>query len=90
MLSLPLSYFILHNFVHFLDVSLVNYLSVSLYVCSISMTKFKEFRMFGTCSFTNLLVKVTNNFWKSRGLVEKSNKLHRQIASGVEKRQTSR
>ena len=56
-----------------------------LQVCGISLTRFKEFRTFWPCSFVDPLVKVTNNFWKIRGLIDRFNELRRQIASGKEK-----
>ena len=56
-----------------------------LQVCGISLTRFKEFRTFWTCSFFDLLVKGTNNFWKVRGLIDGFNELRRKIASGKEK-----
>ena len=40
---------------------------------------------FWSCSFVDPLVKVTNNFWKIRGLIDGLNELRRQIASGREK-----
>ena len=61
-----------------------------LQVCSISWTRFKEFRKFWPCSFVDTSVKGNGNFWKVRGLIDGFNELHRHIASGVEKRQMSR
>ena len=49
------------------------------------MTRFKEFRKFFPCYFVDPLVKVTNNFWKIRGLIDGLNNLRRQIASGRDK-----
>ena len=56
-----------------------------LHVCDISLTIFKEFRIFWPSSFVDPSVKGTDNFWKIRGLIEGFNRSRRQIASGVEK-----
>ena len=56
-----------------------------LQVCGISLTRFKEFRKFWPCSFVDPLVKVTDDFWKIRGLIDGLNKLRRKIALGKEK-----
>ena len=53
-----------------------------LQVCGISLTRFKEFKKFWPCSFVDPLVKVTDNFWKIRGLIDGFNESRRQIASG--------
>ena len=50
-----------------------------------SLTRFKEFRTFGACSFVNLLVKVTDNLYKFCGIIDRFNMLLRNIASGVGK-----
>ena len=49
------------------------------------MTRFKKFRTFWPCSFVDSLVKVTDNFWKIRGLIDRFNESRRQIDSGKEK-----
>ena len=49
------------------------------------MTRFKEFRTFWPCSFVVPLVKVTDNFWKIRGLIDRFNESRGKIASGKEK-----
>ena len=49
------------------------------------MTRFKEFRIFWPCSFVDPLVKVTDNLWKIRGLIDGFNESRRQIALGREK-----
>ena len=41
--------------------------------------------MFWLCSFANLLVKGTDNFWKVLGIIGGFNKWRSNIASGVEK-----
>ena len=56
-----------------------------LQVCGISLTRFKEFRKFWPCSFVDPLVKVTDNFWKIRGLIDGFNESRRKIASGKDK-----
>ena len=56
-----------------------------LQVCGISLTRFKESRRFWPCYFFDPLVKVTDNFWKIRGLIDRFNESRRQIASGKEK-----
>ena len=84
MLCLPLNYFILHNMFLFLDVILSTYLSLSLYVFAIYLTRFKEFRTFWPCSFTYTSVKSMYNFWKFRGLIDRFNYSQRKIASGAE------
>ena len=76
-LCLTLKYFILHNFVHLLGISLVNYLSLSLTFFGISLTSFKDFSMFWPCYFFYPLVKGTNNFWKVRGIIGGFNELRR-------------
>ena len=58
---------------------------IHLQVCGISLTRFKEFRRFWPCSFVDPLVKVTDNFWKIRGLIDGFNESRRQISSGREK-----
>ena len=58
---------------------------IHLQVCGIYLTRFKEFRKFWPFSFVDPLVKVTNNFWKIRGLIDGFNESRRQIASGREK-----
>ena len=58
---------------------------IHLQVCGISLTRFKEFRKFWTCSFVDPLVKGTDKFWKIRGLIDGFNESRRQIASGKEK-----
>ena len=60
-----------------------------LQVCSISLTRFKEFSIMFTNYFVDPWVKGTDNFWKIRGLVDGFNESRRQIASGVEIRQMS-
>ena len=60
-------------------------LFINLQVCGISLTRFKKFRIFWPCSFVDPLVKVTDKFWKIRGLIDGFNESLRQIASGVEK-----
>ena len=50
---------------------------INFQVCGISLTRFKEFRTFWTCSFVDPLVKVTDNFWKICGLIYGFNELHR-------------
>ena len=62
---------------------------IHLQVCGISLTRFKEFRIFWPCSFVYPLVKVTDNFWKIRRLIDRFNESRRQIASGIEKPQMS-
>ena len=49
------------------------------------MTRFKEFRTFWPCYFTDTLVKGTDNFWKVRGLIYGFSELRRQISYGVGK-----
>ena len=61
-----------------------------LQVWIISLTSFKEFRMFWTSSFFDPLVKGTDIFWKVCGIIDGFNESRRKIASGVEKRQMSR
>ena len=56
-----------------------------LQVCGISLTRFKEFRTFWPCSFVDPLVKVTDNFWRIRGLIDGFKESRREIASGREK-----
>ena len=53
-----------------------------LQVCDISLTRFKEFVRFWPCYFVYQLVKVTDNFWNIRGLIDGFNELLRQIAPG--------
>ena len=60
-------------------------LFLPLQVCGISLTIIKDFRTFWSCSFVGLLVKGTDNFWKSRGILDGCNESCRQIAPGVEK-----
>ena len=60
-------------------------LFLPLHVCGISLKRFKDFRTFWPCSFFDQLVKVTDNFWKIRGLIDGFNDSHRQIDSGVGK-----
>ena len=54
-----------------------------LQVCGISLIRFKEFRTFWPCYFVDTLVKVTDNFWEIRGLIDGFNESRRKIASGV-------
>ena len=63
------------------------YLPIFLYlqVCGISLKRFKEFRKFWPCSFVDLLVKGSDNFWKICGLIDGFNESGRQIDSGVGK-----
>ena len=61
------------------------HLFLSLQICDISLTRFKELRTFCPCSSVDPLVKGTNNFWKIRGLIDRFNESRRQIGSGVEK-----
>ena len=56
-----------------------------LQVCGIYLTSFNEFRTFLPCSFVDPLVKVTDNFWKIRGLIDGFNESRSKIASGKEK-----
>ena len=49
------------------------------------MTRLKEFRTFWPGSFVDPLVKVADNLWKIRGLIDGFNELRRQIDSGREK-----
>ena len=49
------------------------------------MTRFKKFRIFWPCSFVDPSEKVTDSFWKVRGLIDRFNKLRRQTDSGVKK-----
>ena len=56
-----------------------------LQVCGTSLTWFKEFRTSWPCSFVDPLVKVNDNFWKIRGLIDEFNESRRQIASGKDK-----
>ena len=56
-----------------------------LQVCGLSLTRFKKFKKFWPGSFVDQSVKCTNNFYKTRGLIDGCNKLRRHIASGVEK-----
>ena len=59
------------------------YLSLSPFqVCGVSLTRFKYFKVFWSCSFTSPSVKGANNFWKSRGVVDGFNELRRKISSG--------
>ena len=69
----------------------LEYLPIFLHlqVCGISLTRFKEFRRFWPCSFVDPLVKVTDKFWKIRGLIDGFNESRRQISSGREKPQMS-
>ena len=53
--------------------------------CGISLTRFTEFMTFWPCSFVDPLIKVTDKFWKIRGLIDWFNESRRQIASGKEK-----
>ena len=62
----------------------------TLHVYGISLTRFNYFSKFFPCSFVDLSVKGTNNFWKLCGLVDGFNKFRRQIPSGVEKLNMSR
>ena len=62
---------------------------IHLKVCGISLTRFNKFRRFWQCSFVDPLVKVTDNFWKIRGLIDGFNESRRQIYSGREKPQMS-
>ena len=57
----------------------------TLHVCSISLTRFKEFSTFWPCSFVDPLVKVTDNFWKIYRLIDRFNESCRQISSGIGK-----
>ena len=50
-----------------------------------SLTRFKEFRIFCPISFVDPSVNGTNNFWEVRGIVDECNGTLRQIASGVGK-----
>ena len=56
-----------------------------LQVFGIYLTRFKEFRTFWPCSFVDPSVKVTDNFWTVRGLVDRFNESRKHIASEVEK-----
>ena len=56
-----------------------------LHVCSVSLTRFKEFKEFLPCYFTSPSVKVIDAFQKFWGIVDGHNEFHRQIASGVKK-----
>ena len=54
-------------------------------VCAISSRRFKGFRAFWPCTFTSLLVKGRDNFWKVWEIINGFNKSCRHIDSGVEK-----
>ena len=56
-----------------------------LHLSSISLTRFKEFRIFWPCKFFDPLVKGNDHFWKIRGLIDSFNEPRRKIASGVKK-----
>ena len=58
---------------------------IHLQFCGIYLTSFKEFRTFWPCSFVDTLLKVTNNFWRIRGLIDGFNESRRKVASGREK-----
>ena len=45
-------------------------LFLPLQVRGISLTSFKDFRTFWPCSFVDMLVKGTDNFWKIRGSID--------------------
>ena len=62
---------------------------IHLQVCGISFTRFMEFSTFWPCSFVDLLLKGTDNFWKIRGLIDGFNESRRKIDSGKEKPQMS-
>ena len=64
-------------------------LILTLHVCGIYLTRFKEFRTFWPCYFFYPLVKGTDNFCKSRGFIYRFNESRRKIASRVEKRHIS-
>ena len=52
-------------------------LFLPLQVCGISLTRFKEFRTFCPYSFVDPLVKGTDNFYKTRGLIDRFNSSRR-------------
>ena len=83
-LRFPLDYFILHNFVHFLGVSLSNYLYLFLKCLRYILDKVKKFRIFWPCSFVDPSVKGTHNFWKVRGIIERFDESRSRIYYGVE------
>ena len=62
----------------------------TLQICAIYLTRFKEFRILCIWSSVDILVKVTDNFWKVLGIIDQFNESCRQISSGVEKRHMSR
>ena len=72
-----LNYFILHNSVHFLDVFLSNYFSLSFIYFWYILDKVKDFRRFWACYGVDTLVKGADNFWKVCGIIYKLNKLRR-------------
>ena len=88
MLSIELFYRIQNSSFHG---CFFEYLPIFLHlqVCGIYLTRFKEFRTFWPCYFVDLLVKVIDNFWKIRGLIDGFNELCRKIASAKEKPQMS-
>ena len=57
------------------------YLSLSLTGLYYILDKVKKFRTFRPCSFVDMLVKGTNNFWKVRGLIDGFNESCKQISS---------
>ena len=56
-----------------------------LHVFDITLTTFKEFRIFWPCFFVGTSVKGTNNFCKVSGMIYGFNKSRRKIASVVGK-----
>ena len=44
---------------------------------------FKEFKAFWTCYFTSTLVKIIDNFYKLRGIIDGFNESRKQILFGV-------
>ena len=85
MLWFKLNYFILHNFFHFLDVTLVTYSLYPLQVYGIPLTRCKYLRAFWPNSVTSKSLKVIDNLWKVHGIIYGFNKSRRQIDSGVKK-----
>ena len=56
-----------------------------LHVFGVSLTRFKEFKIFLPCSFMSLSETFTVAFWRVWGVIDFFNKVSRKIASEVEK-----